>query len=736
MSKEQTEIISFLNKNNVNFDVDYNEVFGYDAYLNNSVPRMVVYPKNVKEFISVIQMCKTAGEPFLIRAGSTNYVGSVVPQNGEIVISTLRMEKNFGKINRVENALSGVSINISIDELKKVCEPNYMFPPDPASKNVATLGGAISMNAGGAYCFKYGVTKNYVRKLNILSDNEIMEVGASNIYAASNYPLKDLVIGSEGTLVPILEADVKIIPMQKYEEIMIIEFIDYRPASDFVLSAISSEIPFSAIDMAMSPFFPNEDILPVTSIICSIESNSSKELIKFLTKVQELAIEYGGKIKQEEDLHKERLEIVRRNVGKVRKNFPKYTYFLFDAVIPRTKLREMLDFLYELARHTGLPFMNTYHAGDGNIHPTIYYNSQSKKDIKMLKLLMFIILNKSISLGGTITGEHGIGTEKAKFQKIIVDKEIYQVYKNIKKFFDPQYLMNYSKLVLMEEDVSEYLEEIEYFANIQEDSWFREQIRIVKNVNYHPNLLDGLVVLDEFQNFYSLLKNGYYIPYFPILGHSYPLINLIKLGVPSFFDGLYEIQNYITQIENNKLKYGATTLKNVSGYNLIGMLLKYSSRIKNITVKTLLPSYIDSQIELISLETLDIEDKQLLMEIIVNKNDKIEKYGVIQTRENRQTNLKFKELVDFKNKFYILSSSKNWRKAVLEKFQNYILINKNTLLVQKLPCSYMDLVDEFVLSIREVDLKSGLEKEYYQSNCIKKQSRMQEKLRSEIDAIL
>lgn len=736
MDREQAEIIGFFENKGINYDTDYNEVFGYDAYLNNCTPRMVVYPKNVKEYINVIQKCQELSVPFLIRAGSTNYVGSVIPQNDEIVISTLRMNKGVVKVSELEKTIYGVQVNISIDDLKKTCSPNFMFPPDPASKNVATIGGAISMNAGGAYCFKYGVTKNYIRRLKILRRGKIMELGSSNIYAASNYPLKDLIIGSEGTLAPIIEADIKVIPKQIYEDIMIIEFIDYRSASDFVLSAIRSEIPFSAIDMAMAPFFPNENILPITSIICSIESNSTKELRGFLNNVEKLAIRHGGKIKQEEDLHKERLQIVRRNVGKVRKKFPDYTYFLFDAVIPRTKLREMLDFLYDMAKHTGLPFMNTYHAGDGNIHPTIYYNSQSPRDVEMLKLLMFIILNKSVSLGGAITGEHGVGIEKAQFQKIIVDKEVYQVYQKIKGFFDPGYLMNCGKLILMEDDISEYVEKIKCLANNQQDRWFRENISIVKECDYSPKLLDGLIEIGEFQNFQCLLEQKCYIPYFPIVGHSFPLINLIKLGIPSLFDGLYEIHNYITQIYNEKIKYGATTLKNVSGYNLLGMILKYSYHIKKITLKTLSSPYINSQIELVYLESSETDNAELLMEIIVNEEGHIAKYGVVPKIDERKNNLNFRELSDFGHKFYILSSSKPWKQSILRQFQNYILINKNTLLIREMNCAYVELVDEYVLSIREVDLKFGHEKVYYQSEIIKMQDELQRELKEKMDAIL
>ncbi|MFD2307596.1 FAD-binding oxidoreductase [Enterococcus termitis] len=727
----------FFKRNEIYFETENLAVFAYDAFLEKNFPELVVFPKNEKEMIMVINYLKSQRLPYLIRGGATNYVGSVVPINNDIIVSTLRMEKKW-ELDIETNTLVDVSSSCTVDEIKNAALPFRHFPPDPASKNVATLGGIINMNAGGAYCFKYGVTKNYIKKMNIHYQNDTLALGYDNQYSLKNYPIKDLLIGSEGTLAPVLHANLKVLAKEDFEAISIVYFSDYRAGIRFILEVTDKKIPLSAIDMSTDPFIPAMNINKVVgcNVIISIESYSKEKLNMYTKKLKSLIARFQGTEIIKDNLHKERLDIVQRNVQVIRSEYNHYTYFLFDSVIPRSKLSIMLEYLYKVSNMLLMPLMNTYHAGDGNIHPTVFYDSSSIEDREKLELFLFLILSKTVKLGGTITGEHGIGQEKKDFQSLITPSMIEEVFKKIKEKFDPDYLLNVDKLICKDykSNKEKYINKIVGLKNKYINGGdFQWQIRRISSENHIVDHRDGLISIQPQDTLKTLLnKQGYRnyaIPYYPIINGEEYIINLIKYGIPSFYDNCYEIQNYITYIENEKVEFGSKTLKNVMGFNLIGFLLSKSTSIQDICVKCINKEYIKGQLCLYEVEGK--LDYYYGTKYIVKKDGKTSQYLVGRPEQSGEKIKKivFRPFINFSSDFYIYSFKSKISK---ECFDKGILIDYKTLITE----NRIKMTEyQNILSIRRINLREQIEKIIYINETLKKQLMLEKELEEVLHAI-
>jgi len=326
------------------------------------------------------------------------------------------------------------------------------YPPDPASYKTSTIGGNVAENAGGPHCFKYGVTKNYVLGLEaVLINGEIIRTGGKTIKNVVGYNLTDLLIGSEGTLAIITEITLKLIPKPKFSGVARLGFRSLGEAVKGVNKIITNG------------FFP--------SALEFMDRVSIKEVFKFLgLEVSEsisayLILEFDGDREEVENQlkeikalfsddeleeiiyatdseEKEKIWEIRRNIsGAVSK--PDLIKYNEDIVVPRSKLPEIVDFVYQLGKEYNVKTVLFGHIGDGNIHTNFFLKKEQEIFVDELLEKLF---KKVVDLGGVLSGEHGIGIAKKRFISYQLSPEIVEIHRKIKRIFDPENLLNPGKI--------------------------------------------------------------------------------------------------------------------------------------------------------------------------------------------------------------------------------------------------------------------------------------------------
>ena len=567
--------------------------YGVDAYLYESIPREVILISSIAELQNVCQSLIEHNKKFCVRGSGTGYAGGAVPITDDTIIKL----HGFDKILKVDarNRNIDVEANVTPFEVNLVAAKYGLFyPPDPASHEVCTIGGNIASNAGGPHCYMYGVTSNYVEKIKIFIPKyrTFYIIGASSPYGLA-YDLKDLFIGSEGTLGVVAQARLKLRLKPPRIYTYLIDFGSYSDAIAFINEITLRRIPLAALDMSTYPFIPGKHKASDIGAKLLISIHGGDNLIAYIrSNLQELIKKYALNHLEDEGerLKRIRSEIVRQNVRTIIRETGKPQYFLFDAVVPRSRLKEILDYLYYLADKLELPLINTFHAGDGNIHPTVFFDPISDDDIEKLKAFWYATLKKVLFLEGAISGEHGIGLEKRDFMTYFEDQLIINLYYLIKSFFDPQMLLCNSKKIIIKNKNTlkknvDQLEKIirKYDINISESNYIissqgndapsPENFSIQKLMR---EVLDGVIEVPSsisINYLNQILENiGYFVPYYPVIFHEKELKFLIKHNIPSLFGHIFELRDIIMgatfKYNDRKVTVGKRVLKNAVGYSL------------------------------------------------------------------------------------------------------------------------------------------------------------------------
>ncbi|MBM7662280.1 glycolate oxidase [Bacillus mesophilus] len=579
---------NYLKENNVQF-IDEKEklfIYDYDAYLAKGNASIVISPKTMNELSGVIDYLNRNNMKYLIRGAGTNYCGGVQAQHHDVVVSIAQLNK---EIIELDNNLYTISPSVKLAEInQKLMEKSLVYPPDPASLRVCTLGGTIAMNAGGARCYMYGVTANYIREINVNTPQHgTINLGSKQSYVLPNYPVKHLFIGSEGTLGTVLNATVSTQKDNLYKSELIIQFLDYKHAIKAVDIIVKEGLLTTAIDMSTDPFIPGITNQIGAKLIISIEHDNEEIVLGKLTTLKEAMDQFDCQIISYGTLHDMRLAVVQENVQGVIKRSNKKVYFLFDTVVPRSKLEEIIEYFFRLSEVFNFPILNTYHAGDGNIHPTIFYDPTDEEEYEKLKLFLHLIITKAVRLGGAVTGEHGIGIEKKNIQYILTDPRLNKLYQEIKQTFDQENIINVGKLLSDNESVEQYKGlvreySLKYCYPIEKMEY--------NSVKYKPSVEDGVLdipaQLSPRELFDKLEEETISIPYFPVVNSQLSLNDLYKLGIPSFLDSIYNLDLLTRAVElESEFIVGRKTLKNVEGYNVVPLYLALKDA-KTVTLKT------------------------------------------------------------------------------------------------------------------------------------------------------
>ena len=422
----------------------------------SQMPEVLVRVRSTQEVSSVMKLAFDRTIPVTVRGSGTGLVGAAVPLHGGILLETTKMNKIL-KLDS-NNLTVTVQPGVLLMELAAFAEENdFLYPPDPGEKS-ATIGGNISTNAGGMRAVKYGVTRDYVRSLTVVLPNgEIQTFGAAVAKNSSGYSLKDLIIGSEGTLAIICEAVLKLVPLPKVSVSLLVPFPDMKTAIEAVPHIIRSKVTPTAIEyMSRDTILFSESYLgkrfPDTKndayILLTFDGNTDTQVEQDMSTVAELCLQIGAL-----DAYIVDTEERKKSVWSARSAFLEAIKASTtemdecDVVVPGNQVDTFIKFTHELADEFHVRIPSFGHAGDGNLHVYICRDALNQEDWEnTLSAIFDRMYAKSVELGGLVSGEHGIGYAKKAFLKRQYGETPIALMQGIKQVFDPKNILNPGKV--------------------------------------------------------------------------------------------------------------------------------------------------------------------------------------------------------------------------------------------------------------------------------------------------
>ena len=435
----------------INEDYAHDELGGISC-----MPEVLVRVHSTEEVSAIMRHAYNRTIPVTVRGSGTGLVGAAVPIHGGILLETTKMNKIL-KLDS-DNLTVTVQPGVLLMELAAFAEENdFLYPPDPGEKS-ATIGGNISTNAGGMRAVKYGVTRDYVRSLTVVLPNgEIQTLGAAVAKNSSGYSLKDLIIGSEGTLAIICEAVLKLVPLPKVSLSLLVPFPDMKSAIESVPQIIRSKIIPTAIEyMSRDTILFSESYLgkkfPDTKndayILLTFDGNSQQQVEQDLSVVADLCLNIGALDAYIVDTE-ERKKSVWSARGAFLEAIKASTTEMdeCDVVVPGNQVDTFIKYTHELAKEFNVRIPSFGHAGDGNLHVYICRDELGEEAWQQTLAAIFDrMYEKSVELGGLVSGEHGIGYAKKDFLKRQYGETPIALMQGIKQVFDPKQILNPGKV--------------------------------------------------------------------------------------------------------------------------------------------------------------------------------------------------------------------------------------------------------------------------------------------------
>jgi len=419
-----------------------------------ALPDGVIYPETTEQVSEIMKIASANHIPIVTRGSGSNLCGGTTPLSGGIVMVMHRMNKIIEV--DMENLTATVQPGVITGHFSKHIEDLGLFyPPDPSSMKISTIGGNIAECSGGLRGLKYGTTKDYVLGLTaVLSNGSVIHTGGKLTKDVAGYDLTKLLVGSEGTLAVITEAILKLIPPPKTKKTMIAMYKDIYGAARTVSKIIKQQIIPATLEILDNPTIRVVDDfakigLPLDmAAILIIEQDGEPEMV-------ERDIEKIYSICREEQADRLEIAKTREEAEKLltarRSAFTalarlRPTTILEDATVPRSKIADMVLKTNAIAQKYNVNIATFGHAGDGNLHPTATTDARDKDEVHRVEEAFAEIFEAAIELGGTITGEHGVGTVKAPYLEWKVGEAGIEVMKGIKQAFDPLNILNPDKM--------------------------------------------------------------------------------------------------------------------------------------------------------------------------------------------------------------------------------------------------------------------------------------------------
>lgn len=447
------ELRTIFGRENVLTDHKDLVFYQYDASLDRGLPDAVVFPRSTEQIVRLVKLCNQQNIPMIPRGSGTNLSGGSVAVWGGIIIQ-------FSHMNRIleidlKNHCAVVEPGVYNLDLQNALAPHkFYFAPDPASQRVSTIGGNVAENAGGPHCVKYGVTVNHILGLEVVTaEGEVLEMGGK----AEQYPgydLMSLLIGSEGTLGIVTKIIVKILPTPEAIKTMLAIFHNMEHAAQAVSDIMAQGTIPATLEMMDKPIIQTVEtihhlgypmdaeavlLLELDGPQSGMESQAN-EIIAICQKNGAYKIEVAATSDQRDALWKGR----RLSFGSLTMLQP--SVMIADGTVPRSKVPLVLQKVMAICDRYGLKVGNVFHAGDGNLHPFILFDDRNAADADKVKQACEEILNECIKVGGTISGEHGIGLEKKQSMRMLFTKQDLHAMENVKTIFDPKTIFNPNKI--------------------------------------------------------------------------------------------------------------------------------------------------------------------------------------------------------------------------------------------------------------------------------------------------
>ena len=430
--------------------------FSYDASEHSHRPTCAVWAESAEQISEILKLSNKEKIPVIPRGAGTGLSGMAVPIEGGIVLDLSRMN-SIMKIS-IEDRLTIVQPGVVYADLEKALAPfGFLFPPDPASGTVSTLGGNVATNAGGLKGAKYGTTKDYVLGLQVvLPDGRIMRAGSKTMKSVSGYDMTKLFVGSEGTLGVVTEIILKINPKPTATSTALATFDSLEDTGRAINQIMHSGIIPSALEIlgreTLAAIHQNTDLnLPEVEAMLLAETDGyTQEETDYQIKkvIQNFEENNAKEVKQARtDKEVKDLWAARKSAYAVLARI-KTHFVLEDVTVPMTKIAELLKGIQAISEKRHIRIATYGHAGDGNLHPQILYNGYDPDQVKRMEEASADLFKLAIDLDGTLTGEHGIGLSKASFMTLEHDPAAMDVMRHIKKMFDPNNILNPGKMGL------------------------------------------------------------------------------------------------------------------------------------------------------------------------------------------------------------------------------------------------------------------------------------------------
>ncbi len=429
-------------------------LYEYDGSVDRGRPDLVVFPRSTQDVVNLVRIAHRHGVPVIGRGAGTGLSGGAIPVDGGVMVAFARMNRILALDVENERAVVEPGV-VNLDVTLAVQGRNYFFAPDPSSQKACTIGGNVAENAGGPHTLAYGVTTNHVLGLEaVLPDGTIFTTGGKEL-DLPGYDLTGFLTGSEGTLALVTKVVLRLMRKPEHVKTVLAVYNSAEDAGETVAEITARAITPVAVEMldgvmlrmveeATHAGYPMD-----AAAVLLIELEGVREAVdEQVEQVREACMvcrarEFRVAQSAEE---RELLWKGRKNAfGAVGRVSP--TYYVQDGVVPRTEIAPTLRYIQQVSEKYGLTISNIFHAGDGNMHPIILFDARRPGDLEKARAAGEDILRRSIAVGGTITGEHGVGMEKKELMPELFSPETIDLLRAVKMLFDPGCRFNPGKIL-------------------------------------------------------------------------------------------------------------------------------------------------------------------------------------------------------------------------------------------------------------------------------------------------
>ena len=433
-------------------------VYEYDGSVDGAVdtapPTAVVLPRTTEEVSAIVRLARRAGLPVVPRGAGTGLSGGAVAQTGGIIIALTRMDRvlDVDPVDRTALVEPGV-INLELSEGVK--GQGLFFAPDPSSQKACTIGGNVAENSGGPHCLKYGVTTNHILALEMVMADGSVTWTTSTRDGYGGLDLTAAVVGSEGMFGIVTKALVRLTPIPAATTVLLAAFDSVDAASHAVTSIIAAGNLPASLEMmdnltiqAVEPAYHAGYPIDAGAVLLIESDGHPTEVAESVDEIDGLCRAAGARSLRRADTAAERdllwkgRKMALAAMGRLAPN-----YYLHDTVVPRSRLPETLAAVGDISRQHRVQIANVFHAGDGNLHPLMLFDRRTPGDVERVLEASHDLIHACVRFGGTLSGEHGIGTEKRGYMTLVFSESDLRAMAGLKQSFDPEQRFNPNKVL-------------------------------------------------------------------------------------------------------------------------------------------------------------------------------------------------------------------------------------------------------------------------------------------------